>query len=442
MATNYSTRPPPKEIPFTELLPSGEQFVTNPWYTWALNIRQAVDTLRLIVGDPDGDGVVTDVERLLTDDVSVFAPRMTPTVTGGCGALTTIEFAPTQPNLYALPFETGVDTSADFGTMLPFYWAGKTFKVWIYWGHGDSGTDWDVKWEVVANTTFDNESIILDFVPGITVTDTGGTSGNLYIARSAAVPITSYENEEGSLVSMRITRRGADAEDTMDITAYLLAVRFVLEGEPVFEPDVLGNDPYWADVVLLLHGDGTDGSTTIIDSSSFAQTVTITGTSAISTAESKFGGSSLKGAASSYYEVVLGSDGVFAGDFTIEMWVQQGANNVVFTSGTGIYLYNALFFYTGANSPSMAAGNTSTSSTWAHFAISRTAGVLKTFKEGLEQASISYSTTMDFSTMRFGYFQPNGNLYYQHYLDDIRVTKNVGRYTTDFAPPTAAFPDY
>lgn len=49
----------------------------------------------------------------------------------------------------------------------------------------------------------------------------------------------------------------------------------------------------FANVRLLLHGDGADGATSITDSSSYARTMTRVGTSEIDTAQSVFGGSSL-----------------------------------------------------------------------------------------------------------------------------------------------------
>lgn len=273
MATS-STRPPPKGIPFSEMTPSGLPAVTNAWYDWAMNIRNAIDTIltRVTVIEDDLDDPAGELQRLLKADVAVFAPQMLPTITGGCDALLAIEFDPAKPNLVALPFQPNVDTSADFHEMLPFSWAGKTFSIWIYWGHGGSGTAWDVAWEVTSNATFDDESLVLDFLPGVLVTDTGGTPGNLYIARLSSIPIASYGNEEGSLVSLRITRRGTYTEDTMDIPAYLLAVRFVLEDTTIPAAPV---DADFASVTLLVQG-GTDGGTTIQDLSSYGDSVAIT----------------------------------------------------------------------------------------------------------------------------------------------------------------------
>ena len=47
-------------------------------------------------------------------------------------------------------------------------------------------------------------------------------------------------------------------------------------------------------VSLLLHGDGTNGSTTIVDSSSNVNSVTANNGAQISTTQSKFGGSSIE----------------------------------------------------------------------------------------------------------------------------------------------------
>jgi hypothetical protein len=52
-------------------------------------------------------------------------------------------------------------------------------------------------------------------------------------------------------------------------------------------------DPQFGSVSLLLHGDGTNGSTTITDNSPTPKTVTAVGNAQISTAQSKFGGASI-----------------------------------------------------------------------------------------------------------------------------------------------------
>ena len=59
------------------------------------------------------------------------------------------------------------------------------------------------------------------------------------------------------------------------------------------DPATIG-DVNFADVSLLLHGDGTSGSTTITDSSSNAVVVTANGNAQIDTAVKKFGTGSIE----------------------------------------------------------------------------------------------------------------------------------------------------
>ncbi|MEL0120796.1 MAG: LamG domain-containing protein, partial [Opitutae bacterium] len=64
--------------------------------------------------------------------------------------------------------------------------------------------------------------------------------------------------------------------------------------QPFFNNFKTGADQYFYSTSLLLKGDGTNGSTTIVDSSPSPKTVTAVGNAQISTAQSKFGGSSIK----------------------------------------------------------------------------------------------------------------------------------------------------
>jgi hypothetical protein len=82
-------------------------------------------------------------------------------------------------------------------------------------------------------------------------------------------------------------------------------------------------DPYRSQVSLLLHGDGTNGSTTIVDSSPSPKTVTAVGDAQISTAQSKFGGASIAFDGNGDYLDASSSNQYAIGteDFTVEGWV-------------------------------------------------------------------------------------------------------------------------
>lgn len=85
-----------------------------------------------------------------------------------------------------------------------------------------------------------------------------------------------------------------------------------------------------SDVVLYVRSNGADGSTTIIDSSTHARTLTAYGGVEISTDQSLWGGSSVRvtGAAGDRFAAAASSDFDFgSGDMTIAAWVWIDANS-------------------------------------------------------------------------------------------------------------------
>lgn len=199
-----------------------------------------------------------------------------------------------------------------------------------------------------------------------------------------------------------------------------------------------GGDPHFANVVLLLHGQGADGSTTITDSSSYGKTVTANGTAAIDTGQFLFGSSSLYSGAAGYFTASLGTDGSMAGDFTIEFFM-RGGGDVLFMSAGGSYLYNNNYQDYGGSV--LALSTVGFGTAWGHMAISRTGSTLTGWRGGVLTGTRTYAGTINLQTLDFGRYRPNNNLYYTGHYAEIRVTKGVGRYTAAFTPPTAAFPD-
>lgn len=198
----------------------------------------------IIGGNTQIQNILNQLRDIAIEEVSVYASHMRPSVTGGCSALTTIEFASTQPNFHALLFDQTTDESCDFPAILPRAWAGKMFRMRVYWGHGTGATSFTVRWAFQANSTSDNETVILDFVDPITVDDTGGTGGHLYIAETAQpIPIASNYNADGDFVSIRLSRRNSGVGGNLNADAALLAVQFVL-ADVLFTPDI-ETEAFW-----------------------------------------------------------------------------------------------------------------------------------------------------------------------------------------------------
>jgi hypothetical protein len=216
-------------------------------------------------------------------------------------------------------------------------------------------------------------------------------------------------------------------------------------------------DPYAEYVTLLLHMNGSDGSTTFTDNSYLQNTVTAEGNAAISTAQSKFGGASLYQSVSGSYLSVPYNDGFsFDGDFTMEAWVNPSSvadgMAIVGVYGNGSYPLLISFVYGDNRVRFWWNGSSSITSTsqiqpnqWSHVAVSRNAGVIRLFVNGVQEASandsaVIESTTNEPLTIGRHSFGGNGSTWFG-YIDDLRITKGVARYTANFTPPTVPFPN-
>lgn len=209
-------------------------------------------------------------------------------------------------------------------------------------------------------------------------------------------------------------------------------------------------DPYFSNVVLLLHGNGTNGSTTITDNSSAARTCTPFGNAQLSNAQAMFGSTSLyfDGTSGTYITCSDIPDVNFAqGDFTVEMWARFAttpfSNNALLTFGTPgsptfeLYRRGGLNLWNGSSTV-ITGGTTLATNTWYHIAWVRSQGVHALFVNGnLEGTAVSNAALNPAGIILGSYTgtldQMNG------WIDDVRITNNVARYTGIFVPPAAAF---
>ena len=201
------------------------------------------------------------------------------------------------------------------------------------------------------------------------------------------------------------------------------------------------SDRYFKDETLLLKFNGTNGATTFTDLSPRAYTITNTGAGAISTARSKYGSGSYLGAVNSYFTV--GTDNTpFAfgtGDFTIEFWYYAAStaaqhNIIVFSNLTNsaIVQLGSTFRYQYLNVNRI----TSTSiviNTWYHVAVSRVSGTSRMFLNGVLQTT-TYADTINYLSTGTQWQFGGNAAYVNGNMDDLCITKGVGKYITSFIP--------
>ena len=213
-------------------------------------------------------------------------------------------------------------------------------------------------------------------------------------------------------------------------------------------------DANFSSVTLLLHLDGSNGSTTFTDSSSSPLTVSAVNSAQITTAESKFGGASLDATSTGGQVAVSEANGIKmgTGDFTLEMQAYRNAAGTgdrhLFDHGNGAgYLLRwaggtTLQFYI-ASSLVCSYTFSFTTSQWYHIAVARSGTSVKLFVDGTEAASgtSSGSATSGAGLGIGGPVSGTGDRFHG-YIDEVRLTKGVARYTGSFTAPTAAFPNY
>lgn len=215
-----------------------------------------------------------------------------------------------------------------------------------------------------------------------------------------------------------------------------------------------GSDSSFSSVIALMHGNGTNGSTTLTDSSPAAKTYTAFGNAQLSTAEKKWGTASMlfDGTGDYFRTTDNMSDFAFGtGDFTVEVWVK--------TTSTGAYCgicgnyqiaqntFTLFMDTSGLLVWAIAGANIKTSATsintgaWVHVAVCRSGTTLRMFVDGVQQGGDLTDATTYTSGTNFRVGDDGSSTFWNGNIDDLRITNGVARYTANFTPPTAEFPD-
>ena len=209
-----------------------------------------------------------------------------------------------------------------------------------------------------------------------------------------------------------------------------------------------GGDFYWSNVVLQMHMNATN----LGDVKGNA--VTLVGNVVRSVTQSKFGGySAYFDGTGDYLSIPSTADFAFGtGDFTVEAWVwlttltgtgtifdfRPGANGAYLvisqTGGTLNYGVN--------NTNPISAAAAMTAGVWMHIAAARASNSLRMFVNGT-QAGTTVTDMTNYATapLLLGKNVFTTGLDLGGYMDDVRITKGVARYTKTFAVPSLEFPD-
>jgi hypothetical protein len=328
----------------------------------------------------------------------------------------------------------------------------------LYWGAvGGSGPRWfplapGITSLPAAPPVVDGQMAVTTLVPAFSET----TVVELRCSISANVEVFDYPLVLQEITTPSTIRTRLLAQDN-DPSLIALRMRTVLLAQAI-EPEtvtsrirvytVLGGDQYAAQRVLLLHFDGSDGSTTFTDSSPAARTITAVGSPTITTSTSRFGGACLNLPGSSRLQFSAIN---LTGDYTIQAWVRTATPNTdmaiagALSDNYQILRWNAdgssrgmLSFAQGLIFPSTPGILSDvTANTFVHIAQTRQGTVVRDFVNGqLKQTNTNFTNTVIITHIGAGY--QGSNNYWVGQMDEVSIS-TVAEYTANFTPPSDPF---
>lgn len=228
-------------------------------------------------------------------------------------------------------------------------------------------------------------------------------------------------------------------------------------------------DQHYESVTSQLRFEGANNSTVFTDDKALSWSAV--GAPVISTTQSKLGTASLSLNGSSY--LTTPADAAFdmgSEDFTAEMWLYptsnpltQGVNynsggiyyclligqNQLGTSANGCFTIilvdgkpmGLLFKNQNSNPGTVTASAAIAINTWTHLAYVRQGSATKLFVNGVSQGTGAVTGAIDTSTRVFPIgADSTGNGKFTGYIDNVRITKGVARYSANFTPSLVEFP--
>lgn len=221
-----------------------------------------------------------------------------------------------------------------------------------------------------------------------------------------------------------------------------------------------GGDPLFLQVTGLCHFDGTQGSTSLVDSSNRGMVLTAFGTASLATIEKRFGTASiLLNPNNEQTDYVAGTlaNAIGTSALTIEGWIYPIRVNPtgqlqsgIFGAGPDSPVFSMAISPTRAITYIAPSGNTYATANgviplaaWTHIALVRTGPSNNTtiYVNGVSVLSVADGGANLKNQLLLGATHYGPQSRFSGYLDDFRVT-NTQRYTANFTPPTAPFPDY
>ena len=364
--------------------------------------------------------------------------------------------------------ELPANTIFDFGS------SNFTIECWVFPLTTGVLTGFIANWQsggqfIFRKTTANRLQFVYDPVSVAAVTVTGTTTtiitgawnhvavvrnGSLYTMYVNGVADATTSTSAAALEVLGKPLRIGDAGDLTGLMNGYISDSRIIRGQALytsnFVPPVAPLTPV-TNTTMLVNGT----SAGIVDATTKNNVETV-GDVRVSSAVSKFGGSSMYFDGTGDY-LAVANNPLFAfgtGDFTVEFWFYPSVINLTnnpivdtrTTSGSSSGLLirvgdggvsNPTYMYAVVGSTSIFQTGLSAGQ-WHHIAVTRAGTSCKVWINGLGGTAGTSSANLTTNGLLISRFIDSGNAI-NGYLQDLRITKGTARYTANFTPPTSAF---
>jgi len=309
--------------------------------------------------------------------------------------------------------------------------------LYVYSSNGTSGSN---------NITGAN--LVLNQWSHIEVSRSSGSTKLFINGKQSGSTYTDGNNYTGPATTPRIA---TDQSAQYSATGYISDFR-ILNGTAAHTTDFTPPTEPTSSSGAAFHLVGTDAN--IYDSTQTVKPITLVGNTTASTTQTKYLSSSMYFDGTGDY---INIDGLTANDalsaeFTIEMWLYptDASSQQMIIGGSSGNLWVGMNIDSGNR---LAIGRVGTSqdfvsytwtaNSWVHLAITRdSSNNLKFFVDGTQVGSTVTNSTTSYPLDTLDIGREDNQKYFAGYIEDLRITNGLARYTEDFTVPTESLLTY
>lgn len=156
--------------------------------------------------------------------VPIAAVSIKPSTDDPCADIAAVAMGTGKPDIVSLDFDPTTEESGQFFFRMPTNWNEGTLTFDYQWSHSATTTNFGVVFGLSAVAVSNDDTFNTSFGTEILVTDTGGTTNDIYISPESSALTVGGTPQAGDFICFKIARNTGESGDTMAIDARLVGL--------------------------------------------------------------------------------------------------------------------------------------------------------------------------------------------------------------------------